>query len=80
MNKLQNHGPKIGLVANSIDAFSDEGKDVVEGQMRKFFESLKKDGSISKDSIFCSERVCTPFDAEKPWMFWSLRRLTLWLY
>lgn len=44
--------PKLGLVCTAIGAFCDEAKKTSELQMRRLFDQLVKEGSISKDSIF----------------------------
>ena len=49
--------PKLALVTNSIKEFSETGKLHGEKHIRAVFEALKKEGSISKDSIYYSKRI-----------------------
>ena len=65
MSMLPKQLPKIAVVANSIDAFSNAGKDIVEDQMRTFFQCLKNEAAISEDSILYPERLSTPHDVRK---------------
>jgi len=65
MARWNNKPPKLGVVASSIEVFSEEGKQAAEGQMRSLFERLQKQGSISKDSIFYPDRIFHPHQAQK---------------
>ncbi|MCK4417468.1 MAG: hypothetical protein KAV99_04820 [Candidatus Latescibacteria bacterium] len=59
----QDLAPKIGVVANSIQAFSKKAKEVTEGQFINLFEQLKKEGVISQDSIYYPKRIFGPHEA-----------------
>ena len=65
MNSGNSKVPKIGVVANSIGAFSPQGKEVAEEQMRAFLKTLKQEGLISEDSIFYPDRVFDTHEADK---------------
>ncbi|UCF97197.1 MAG: hypothetical protein JSV89_18800 [Spirochaetaceae bacterium] len=49
--------PKLGLVTNSIKEFNDAGKEHSEKNVRTLFETLKKEGRISRDSIYYGKRI-----------------------
>ncbi|MCK4591102.1 MAG: hypothetical protein KAT86_05055, partial [Candidatus Latescibacteria bacterium] len=55
--------PKIGVVANSIQAFNKKAKEVTEGQFINLFEQFKKEGVISQDSIYYPKRIFGPQEA-----------------
>jgi len=52
-----NWAPKLGLVTNSIEAFSEEGKSHSERSLKALFETLLKEGAISKTSIYYKKRI-----------------------
>ena len=55
--------PKIGVVSNSIKAFSEEGKKNVEKKFRQLFNDLKKQKAIDGKSIFYEKRISGPHEA-----------------
>ena len=57
--------PKIGVVANSTEAFNDKAKERVEKQFIILFEQLKEEGTISKDSIYYPKRIFGPHKAHE---------------
>ncbi len=57
--------PKIGLVANSINVFSQQGKEEVEGQCKELIARLIGAGLISSDSIVYPDRICGPHEAQE---------------
>ena len=57
--------PKIGVVSVAIGAFSAVGKQMAEDQFKVLFAQLKKEGTVSEDSIFYSQRIFGPNEAAK---------------
>lgn len=55
--------PKIGVVNNSIKAFSEQGKKITEKKFLSLYETLKKEKTISKDSIYHNERISNIHEA-----------------
>jgi L-fucose isomerase-like protein len=55
--------PKIGIVSNSIDVFSNRGKEAVETQLKALLDDLKKEQLASDDSFFFPQRICGPHEA-----------------
>ncbi|HDN67564.1 MAG TPA: hypothetical protein ENF86_01265, partial [Firmicutes bacterium] len=55
--------PKIGVVANSIEAFNEKAKEITEGQFINLFEQFKKEGVVSQDSIYYPKRIFGPHEA-----------------
>jgi L-fucose isomerase-like protein len=55
--------PRVGVVANSIGVFSEEGKRTAETQMRALFEALARDGAIEAGSILHPKRIFGPHEA-----------------
>ena len=56
--------PKLGMVMNSIDVFSGQGKDLADRRLTRLFEDLKKEGAIHPDSILVP-RIMGPHEAMK---------------
>ena len=54
--------PKLGLVLNSIDVFSSEGKDLADRRMAALFYDLREEGAIHSDSIL-TPRIAGPHEA-----------------
>ena len=63
MNERLVQTPKIGFVSNSIEVFSNRGKEVVETQMKTLLEDLRQKGLVSDDSFFYPERIFGPNEA-----------------
>lgn len=57
--------PKVGILINAVKAFSLEGKEMIESQYKELFEDFKREGIISRDSIFYPERTFSIYDIEK---------------
>ena len=55
--------PKIGIVSNSIDVFSNRGKEAVEAQMKALLDDLKREQLVSDDSFFFPQRIFGPNEA-----------------
>ena len=55
--------PKIGVVANSIEAFNKKAKEVTEGQFINLFKQFKREWVISQDSIYYPKRIFGPHEA-----------------
>ena len=55
MSYPKDQTPKIGIVSNSINVFSEEGKQAAETQMKALLEGLKKEHLVSEDSFFLSQ-------------------------
>lgn len=51
------HAPKLGVVTNSIHAFSKEGKNYSENNFKAVYKSFLQDGFISEDSVFYEKRI-----------------------
>lgn len=55
--------PKIGVVSNSIGAFSSRGKEAAESQIRSLLDELKQGRLVSDDSFVCPQRIFGPHEA-----------------
>ena len=55
--------PKIGIVSNSIDVFSNRGKEAVEAQLKALLDDLKREQLVSDESFFFPERIFGPNEA-----------------
>ncbi|MBM4089521.1 MAG: hypothetical protein FJ276_08845 [Planctomycetes bacterium] len=55
--------PKIGIVSNSIGAFSDRGKEVAETQWKALLDLLRREQLVSTDSFFYPQRIFGPTEA-----------------
>lgn len=57
--------PKVGVVSNSIKAFNEKGKQLVEAQFRDMFQHFKEQGIISQDSIYYPQRIFGPHEVHE---------------
>ncbi len=63
MSDQTERAPKIGIVSNSIGAFSGRAKETAEHQIRALLDDLKKEHAVSDDSFMFPRRVFGPTEA-----------------
>jgi L-fucose isomerase-like protein len=54
--------PRLGLLCNSVGAFSEEGKKRSEAALKKLFNRFKREGIIARDSIW-KDRISAAHEA-----------------
>jgi len=67
--------PKVGAFFNAIPAFSEEGKKKEEKAFSSLFARLKRDKTISKDSILWEKRTFHAHDVKKALIKFSQARV-----
>jgi len=58
----QKYLPKIGVIVNSIKAFSEQGKRISEKKLFSLYNELKKEKVISPNSVYYQNRVFGPYE------------------